>query len=137
MRVFLDTNIFLYAAGQEHEHQATCRDLLRRCADGELDATTNVEVIQEILYVLSRRGRRHEGLLLAGHILTLFPEMLPVVREDLAYASKLLEGNQNLSTRDAVHAATMKRNNISVIITTDRHFDSVPGIKRLAPSEAS
>ena len=57
MRVFLDTNIFLYAAGQAHTQRDACVDVLRRVAAGTLEATANSEVIQEILHVLVRRGR--------------------------------------------------------------------------------
>ncbi len=52
MRVFLDTNVFLYAAGRAHPERDACASVLRRVADGSLDATVNTEVIQEILYVL-------------------------------------------------------------------------------------
>ena len=46
MRVFLDTNIFLYAAGGPHPERAACERVLRRVADGSLEATINTEVIQ-------------------------------------------------------------------------------------------
>jgi len=72
MRVFLDTNIFLYAAGRLHPERDACVQILRRVADGTLDATVNTEVIQEILYVLTRRGRQVEALALARHVAALF-----------------------------------------------------------------
>ena len=37
-RVFLDTNVFLYAAGGEHPLKAPCGDILTRAANGDLDA---------------------------------------------------------------------------------------------------
>ncbi len=54
MRAFIDTNVFLYAAGSAHPHRERCAKVLRRVADGKLDATINSEVIQETLYTTNR-----------------------------------------------------------------------------------
>ena len=85
MQVFLDTNVFLYAAGASHLlrepcAKLPCAKLLRRVADGSLDATINSEVVQEVLYLLTRRGRRDDALKLAGHLTSLFPDLLAVTR---------------------------------------------------------
>ena len=55
MQAFLDTNIFLYAAGGPSPLREVCARVLRRAADGSLEATINAEVIQEVLHVLIRR----------------------------------------------------------------------------------
>ncbi len=73
MIAFLDTNIFLYAAGGPSPQRESCANVLRRVADGSMDATINAEVIQEILHVLVRRGRREEGIKLARQMTALFP----------------------------------------------------------------
>jgi predicted nucleic acid-binding protein len=46
MRVFLDTNIFPYAAGGTHPERGLCAAVLRRVAQGTLQATVNTQVIQ-------------------------------------------------------------------------------------------
>ena len=38
----------------------------------------------------------------------------------------------SLKPRDSIHAATMKFHNVTTIVSEDRDFDSVPGIKRLS-----
>lgn len=134
MRTFLDTNIFLYAAGGSHPLKEACASVLRRVADGTLEATVNSEVLQEILYVLSRRGKLDEAARLIGYIAALFPDLLPVGREDILEACKLLRQAPGLSVRDAVHAATMKRNGLKRIISVDPDFDRIPGIRRLDPA---
>lgn len=133
MRVFLDTNIFLYAAGGPHPLRETCAKVLLRVADGSLDATINSEVVQEVLYVLIRHGRRLEGLTLARHLASLFPDLLPVTRKDMAEACDLLQHYPGLSVRDAVHAATMLHNGLGTVVSVDRDFDRIPQIRRLAP----
>ena len=134
MRVFLDTNIFLYATGGSHPQREPCARVLLRVADKTLEATINSEVVQEILYVLTRRGQRGEALTLARHLTSLFPELLPVTRDDILGACELLRNYPRLPVRDAVHAATMLRNGLSTIVSVDADFDQVSQIRRLAPN---
>ncbi len=133
MRVFLDTNIFLYAAGQAHPQREACVKVLRRVAEGTLEATANSEVIQEILYVLVRRGRVETGVTLARHVAALFPDLLPVTGEDMRRACDLVERYPTLSVRDAVHAATMLGNGLQQVISVDEDFDQIQEIRRVAP----
>ncbi len=134
MRTFLDTNIFLYAAGGPHPQRDACAAVLRKVAEGTLDATVNSEVIQEILYVLSRRGKREEAVTLAGHVAALFPDLLSVTRDDVLETCNLIRRDPHLPVRDAVHAATMLRNGLRRIITVDPDFDRIPGIRRIDPA---
>lgn len=135
MQVFLDTNIFLYAAGASHPWREACAKVLRRVADGSLDATINSEVVQEILYVLSRHGRRDEALKLAGHLTALFPDLLGVTRDDMVGACELLRRYPGLSVRDAVHVGTMLRNGLKTLVSVDSDFDQVSEIRRVAPDQ--
>jgi predicted nucleic acid-binding protein len=83
MRVFLDSNVFIYAAGADHPQRAPCAALLRRVAAGELDAVTSAEVIQEIHHVFRRRNRVLDGVRLGQHIAGLFPDLLSITRDDV------------------------------------------------------
>ncbi len=136
MAFFLDTNVFLYAAGAEHPQRSPCQEVLRRVARGEIEATTSSEVVQEILYVLTRRGLRHEALQLARNILKMFPAMLEVGPKEMDTACDLLEATPQLPPRDAVHAATMLTHRVSTIITVDEHFENLPQLRRVAPADA-
>ena len=134
MQVFLDTNVFLYAAGASHPLRDACAKVLRRVAEGSLDATINSEVIQEILYVLIRRGRRAEALKLANDLISLFPDLLAVTRDEMLSASELLQEYPALSVRDAVHVGTMLRNGLRTVVSTDADFDQVSEIRRIEPA---
>ncbi len=136
MTFFLDTNVFLYAAGGAHPQRGPCQDLLRRVAEGHLKATTSSEVVQEILYVLTRRGLRLEALQLARSVLQLFPGMLEVGAREMGTACDLLEATPGLPPRDAVHAATMLTHDLSAIITADEHFEQLSQLKRVAPDNS-
>lgn len=134
MPVFLDTNVFLYAAGRSHRERDACARILRRVADGSLEATVNTEIVQELLYVLTRRGLREQALALARSVTALFPDLLPVTRDDMAAACDLLQSHPRLSVRDAVHAATMLRNGMRTVVSLDADFDELSEIRRVAPA---
>ena len=119
MRAFLDTNVFLHAAGVEHPLKAPCASVLARAARSELAATTSAEVVQEILHVLRRRGRHDDALTLTGAVLALFPDILPVDRAVLAHTTWLLAEQPDLSTRDAVHIATAIQHGCDVLVSVD------------------
>lgn len=123
----------MYAAGASHRLRGACADVLRRVADGSLDATINSEVVQEILYVLTRRGRRDDALKLAGYLTSLFPDLLAVTRDDVVGACELLYQYPRLSVRDAVHVGTMLRNGLQTVVSVDSDFDQVSEIRRVAP----
>jgi len=134
VRIFLDTNIFLYAVGQAHPLRAPCADILRRVAAGTLQATTNAGVVQEILYVLVRRNRRNDARKLASSVASLFPDLLPVTQGDLLAACDLLGRYSRLSVRDSVHAATMLGNGMHRIASVDPDFDQVKELQRVDPA---
>ncbi len=133
MRVFLDTNVFLYAAGRPHPEHKACANVLRKLADGSLAATSNTEVIQEILYVLTRRGRPEDALSLARSLMSLIPDLLPVTRADMSGACDLLRQYPQLSGRDAVHASTMLRNGVRTVVSVDPDFDQIAEVRRIPP----
>lgn len=130
--IFLDTNVFLHAVGADLPVRDASRQILRRIAEGDLAATTNSEVVQEILFVLNRRGRKDQALDLARSAVLLFPDLLPVTRSDLLTACELLERYPDLPPRDAIHAATMLNNGLGTILSEDTHFDDISEITRLA-----
>lgn len=136
MRAFLDTNVFIYAAGADSPQKQACVGLLRRVASGALDATTSVEVIQELHHVYRRRGRLSEGVALGRDVARLVPGLLPITREDVQRSGDLLLALPQLSPRDALHAATALNNGIAVIISTHADLDPIDGLTRLDPSVA-
>ena len=135
MRTFIDTNVFLYAAGGPHPQKEACARVLRKIAGGTMEATVNSEVLQEILYVLVRRRRREEAASLARHVAALFPDLLPVTRDDLLEACVMIRRYPGIPVRDAVHAATMIHNGLREIISADPDFDMIKGIRRIDPAE--
>lgn len=137
MTVFVDTAVLMYAAGTEHSLREPCRNVLRRVADGELDAAISAEVVQEILHRFTRIGRPAEGTALARAALDLFAPVLPITHATMRRVPDLIDRHPTLAARELVHVATCQAEGISEIVSPDRGFDSVPGIRRLDPAEAA
>lgn len=112
-----------------------CQGILAKVVEGAVLATTNTEVVQEIIHVLRRRKLSRQAHSLAAHILDIFDGMLYVGREDLVLANAMLVQNPKLPVRDAIHASTMVRAAIGTIVSTDRDFDTIQNIRRLTPEE--
>jgi predicted nucleic acid-binding protein len=130
---FLDTCIPIYAAGRSHPYQQACARIVLAVADGELEAVTDAEVIQEIAYRFHAIRRRAEGLKLADAFLSLVETVLPVDRAAATRSLQLQRTYPFLSPRDAIHVATMEGAGLTTILTADRHFDRVEEVERVDP----
>ncbi|MDW7651382.1 MAG: type II toxin-antitoxin system VapC family toxin [Bacillota bacterium] len=136
MKVFLDTNIPMYAAGKEHPLKSSCLEILESVAEGKLTACTDSEVFQEILY----RFFHIKQPALGYRVFDLFAMVMhgsvyPVSYGDVSLARQFSEsGNYpGLSPRDLIHLAVMLNNNIRHIITADRSFEHIQGIRVIRP----
>ncbi len=131
---FIDTNIFLYSVSRDHPLKPSCLAVIRRIRDGEIMAVINTEIIQEILYYFQSIKQLLVGIQLAKDAVSISSRILPVEEIDLSLAIGLLESYPKIQTRDTFHAATMIHNGIKEIISTDPHFDLIPEIKRVDPT---
>lgn len=75
---FVDTNVFLCAIGRDHDLKLPSTAILEKFEQGQIELTTNTEVIQEVLYVLSRRGDRPVAVEVARDLLDLFVDCCPL-----------------------------------------------------------
>jgi len=127
--VFIDANIPMYAAGREHAHREPSLQFLEAVRQGEIEACTSTEVLQEILY----RYWALRRIDVAREVYDLFVSICPIVFEitlsDTNRAVDLMEQHE-LSARDAIHAAVMLNRGIELIATFDADFERVPGIRR-------
>lgn len=128
--IFLDANIFMYAAGKPHAFKQPCQQILQAVEAKQLAAATNIEVMQELLYRYHHIKLLDKGLLLCRYILDYPLTILPVTPADI---SLVLSQTKALPPRDAIHAATMQNNNITQILSADKHFDRIEGVQRLDP----
>lgn len=133
--IFLDANIFMYAAGSAHHYKAPCLQILALVETKKLTAVTSSEVLQEILYRYSHLQLTEKGIHLCRRILDFPMEILPVTAADVQRATEVLETSPSIKARDAIHAATMFNNQIEEILTADKHFERISSLNRLDPHD--
>lgn len=131
--IFLDANIFMYAAGAAHRYKAPCLQILALVETEKLTAVTSSEVLQELLYRYSHLQLKEKGIHLCRRILDFPMQILPVTAADVRRATEILEASPSIKSRDAIHAATMFNNNIQEILTADKHFEQISFLNRLDP----
>ena len=131
---FLDTCVPIYAAGRAHPYKEPCARIVLAVAQGEIEAVTDAEVIQEIVHRFHAIRRRADGLTLAEEFLTLMDTVLPITREDVIRSLGLQRAYPFLPPRDALHVAVMLGAGLHQMITADRHFDKVEEIERVDPT---
>lgn len=131
--VFVDANVLMYSRSRDASWSSGAGEALRECASNWSMFTDN-EVCHEILHHLRRVGRGHEapGVLTDLHD-ALAGEIESTSYADVAYAAALSNRFAGASTGDLIHLAVMHRRGCAAILSADRDFDSLPGIRRLDP----
>jgi len=135
---FVDANVPIYAAGRTHALKAPCAEILALVAEAPARFVTDAEVLKELLHRYLTPERWEAGAPVLAAFTTLMAGRIePVRAEDVAAAAKLAARSPGVSARDLVHAAVMGRLGCAEVISADRDFDRVPGIKRLDPMEVA
>jgi len=131
--MLVDTNVLMYAAGAPHPNKAPSVALLSRVASGEVEATIDAEVLQEILHRYRAIGRWHEGRHVYDLTRRIFPMAIPVTAEILDVARRLMDQHTEIMARDALHAAVVLEDRLEGVFSFDADFDRIPGIVRRVP----
>ena len=131
--LFLDANILMYALGKPHLYREPCLKILAAIEADTIDVVTNTEVLQEILYRYRAVANPEEAERIFSLARRLCEIVLPVRLRDVDLAAALLKRHPTIQVRDAIHAATMLHAGLPRILSTDRHFDAIKGIRRVDP----
>lgn len=132
---FLDTNIFMYAAGKPHEFKEPCISILSNVQSGKLSAAVDTEVFQEILYRYHHIKVPDKGADLAWSMIDIGLDVLPITIKEIEMSLYLYQEykNKGVSPRDIIHVASMMQNGIKKIVSADRHFDIIEEVERINP----
>jgi predicted nucleic acid-binding protein len=135
-RLFIDTNVPMYAAGVQHPLKEPAQRVIRAIAAGALNAVTDAEVLQEILYRYLHIQQREKAFQISDNFYRIMRgHILPIEDVDVLHARELAGRYAALSPRDLIHLAVMERHQISDIVTTDENFDGIVGIRRTSPDQ--
>jgi predicted nucleic acid-binding protein len=136
--IYLDTNVFLYAIQRHEKYGNVCATILENVASKKLNAICSTVALAEMIGALQKINielkKQKEPLVDMGEafdIILNYPitwlDISPVlIRKSLEYSSMLFGV-------DCIHRESMELNDIKEIISADKDFDTIPGIKRIDP----
>ena len=127
--IALDTTVLVYAVGDAHELREPARALVQSVERGAVQATTTAEAIQEFVHVRARRRDRRDAAKLGRAYAALLSPLLMPSEDDLEQGLRLFERNQELGAFDAVLAAAAMGAAVDALVSADRSFASVRGLR--------
>jgi predicted nucleic acid-binding protein len=129
--IFIDANVPMYLVGRPHPHKIDAQLAVERLAVAQRRLVTSSEVFQEILHRYVATDRRHKIEQAFATLRGLVDDVLAVREADAFAAKDLLHAHPRLSARDALHGAVMRRHGIAEVLSFDRGFDALSGLRRL------
>ena len=133
--IVVDTTVLVYAVGADHRLAEPCRRIVDDVAHGRVAATTTVEVIQEFVHVRARRRDRDDAVALGEAFATLFAPLLVIDEVALRGGLRLYADHASLGAFDAVLASASLGAGADALVSADRAFRGVPGLRHLDPTE--
>lgn len=134
--IVFDTTVLMYAVGADHSLRAPSQRLTEAVDRRSIAATTTPQVIQEFAHVYGRRRPRDAAVRIARDHASLLWPLLDSTAGDLLDGLALFAQHPGLGAFDAVLAATAIANNADALVSADRAFDEVPGLRWLDPGSA-
>jgi uncharacterized protein len=131
---FVDTAVLMYAVGADHPLREPCQRVLAAVESGDLDAEISAGVVQELAHRYLAIGRHDAVPELVTRTLDLFAPVLPLTDAVMRRVPELARAYPKLAARDLIHVAVCQHEGIAEIISPDRGFDAVVGLRRIDPA---
>jgi uncharacterized protein len=126
-----DSNIPMYLVGADHPLKARARQLAEEAIAAGEPLCTDAEVLQEILHRYQAIDRADMIDPAFAAVLGIVDVVYPIELADVERARRILHSSPTRSARDAIHVAVMQVRDVDSVMSFDRGFDGIPGIKRL------
>ena len=128
--LYLDANVFIYAALNREDLGDRARSLLRDVQRGKLRASSSALTFDELVWAV-KKNRSLEDAVVAGGAFLDMPglKIVEVNGELLALALELIK-RYRLDPRDSIHASSTLLEDAEAIVSADEHFDKVKEIRR-------
>ncbi|MBI2595361.1 type II toxin-antitoxin system VapC family toxin [Candidatus Daviesbacteria bacterium] len=132
--LYLDTNIFIYLSDAQSIYHKDSQAFINYCQREKILVATSAETIQEIIHYSKNTKQLKKGLILAGVVLKMVDELFPVTQTTIRIFLEEVKRYPNIKSRDLVHFSTCLENKIERLVTYDREFTSLKGVKVLNPA---
>jgi uncharacterized protein len=132
-KYYVDSNVFFYSKIMDKKYGQSCSVIVRNIAAHQLQACISSLVVLEVANALRKYGRPADVAPEVRAISTLAIETYQIDASDVREAAEIFEEIE-INPYDCLHATIMKRYSVNQMISADREFDKVHGIKRVDPN---
>jgi len=133
---YVDSNIFFYAKIMDRKYGPSCSVIVRSIWEHRLNVTISSLILLEVSNALRKYGRVKDVAPEVRAISSLGIETYPMDASDVQEAAEIFEETK-INPYDCLHAAIMKRYNLTQIISADREFDKLKWLSRIDPEKLS
>ncbi|MFA5809720.1 MAG: PIN domain-containing protein [Thermoleophilia bacterium] len=134
-KYFLDANIFLrFLTGDDRRKAEACRRLVQKAIDGELHLETHPLILAEVVWVLESYYRLQRGEIAAKLEMILNTPNLAVADAGAFARAVELYSESKIDFADCF-AAAMAEQEGGTLLSYDRDFDKLDGVRRLEPGD--
>jgi predicted nucleic acid-binding protein len=131
--IYLDSNVFIYAALNADSLGSKMRKLLARVEEGSESAASSALTFDELVWAVGRYRKKEDAWAAGQAFLDLRNlKIVDVGPKVLSLALEIMR-KHDLAPRDGIHAASALMQDIRTIISSDRHFDKIEGLRRRFP----
>ena len=134
MILYIDSNIFIFAATDKDELGQNCRELMELINEQKITCAASYLVVDEVIWILKKMVGKENAVKIVKTMLSM-PMKWIVVDRPVIMKMVDIYGRTTLDPRDAIHVSSMKDIGLSVILSEDADFDKVEGIERISASE--
>lgn len=127
--IVVDTTILSYAVGAGHPLREPARRLVAAIGERRIAVTTSADVIQEFAHTYARRRERRLAAKHARQYAKLLAPLLSPTESTLEAGLGLFERYEGLDAFDAVLAAAAIEVGAEALVTADRAFAAVRGLR--------
>ena len=128
-RVYLDTNIIIYALEGYETYAAPIKSLLQALTDGEIIAVTSELTVAEVLVKPKRDGNAKLEEAYRRFLLPTASLRNSAVSREILEAAAGIRATSALKLPDAIHWATAINEHCDSFLTNDEGFKSVAGVR--------
>ena len=140
MKVYVDTNIFVYAIENHPKYGKSCARILSDIQERRTEAYCSILVLVELINVLAKLNRifskkGQKTLVIRDNVRAMLS--LPIVWIDLDFFIIEIASAYGYSVNgvDYVHIASMETNSLTQILSADEELDNVESIRRVDPND--
>ncbi len=153
--IFIDANIFIYHFTAQ---SPACSTFLRRCQDNEIIGCTSAGSVAEMLHRLMIAEAVQKGYITIRNAVRALKEKPDIVKKldrylqapirllemkirilpttsEIVLRSKAIRKRYGLLTNDSLIVTTMKKNRLKLLASSDKDFESIPGIQIYKPAD--